>query len=388
MGDIILERDDQPNIMKLDDDEEAILNEIEIETMPLPTKPKHMMKPKVPKMPRMVSHAPDNLEAFTNPVKRTAPPKPPPEVNYDHGEEEDDMMFEDEGGDDYEMMGGGGGGGMDEQPSPGYSSIDDEKADLLNKLARLEKKGFNVNKKFSAYSDISELRTEYKRIMYSIEVEQSIRFSRRMLIACVTGVEFLNKRYDPFAIQLDGWSESVMENVDDYDGVFEELYSKYKTKMSVAPEIKLIMMLGGSAMMFHLTNSMFKTAIPNMNDVLKQNPDLVKNMVSAVQNTQARSGPAPDTTQRPVDTSGSREMTGPNIDLSSLMNGIMMPPPPPMNTSTLPPVREEIEHDDTESLSDIVSISGESTGGEVREVKVSKGKGKRGRPSKKNEVTL
>ena len=106
-----------------------------------------------------------------------------------------------------------------------------------------------------------------------------------MLVACVTGLEFLNKRYNPFEIQLEGWSESVMENVDDYDGVFEELYVKYSSKVIVAPEVKLIMMLGGSAMMFHLTNSMFKSVMPNMNDVIKQNPDLVKNMMSAVQNT-------------------------------------------------------------------------------------------------------
>jgi len=54
---------------------------------------------------------------------------------------------------------------------------------------------------------------------------------------------------------------------------------KYRSKVNVAPEIKLIMMLGGSAMMFHLTNSMFKSVMPNMNDVMKQNPDLVKNMM-------------------------------------------------------------------------------------------------------------
>jgi len=105
----------------------------------------------------------------------------------------------------------------------------------------------------------------------------------------------LNKRYNPFEVQLEGWSESVMENVDDYDGVFEELYVKYRSKVNVAPEVKLIMMLGGSAMMFHLTNSMFKSVMPNMNDVMKQNPDLVKNMMAAVQNTtRAPGGPATD----------------------------------------------------------------------------------------------
>ena len=299
-------------------------------------------------------------------------------------DEEDDMMMDDgpEVMEDY-----GGGGSPEEQPGEGYTSIEEEKADILNKLSRLEKKGFNVNKRLNAYSSITELRTELKRIMYGIETEQSIKFSRRMLIACVTGVEFLNKRYNPFDVQLEGWSESVMENVDDYDGVFEELYVKYRTKVAVAPEIKLIMMLGGSAMMFHLTNSMFKTAMPNMNDVLKQNPDLVKNMMNAVKNTQQRqAGAAPeDPTERPASPvdirTGRREMKGPGLDISSLMGGIMMPPMMPMNTR----ITEVTEEEDNESVSDIVSISGESTGGEVREVKIAK---PRKSKKKMNEVTL
>jgi hypothetical protein len=282
-----------------------------------------------------------------------------------------------------------GGGGGDDQPSAGYTSIEDEKADLLNKLARLTKKGFVVNQRLNAYSSVQELRTEYKRIMYGIEVDQSVKFSRRMMVACVSGLEFLNKRFNPIDLQLDGWSESVMENLDDYDGVFEELYVKYKTKMHVAPEVKLIMMLGGSAMMFHLTNSMFKAAIPNMSDVMKQNPELVKSMVQAVQNTKqpgapSGSGGAPEPVR--TDANGRREMKGPGFDISSLMGGIMMPPPPPMNTS-LPPVREVREEDD--SISDIVSVSGDSTGGEVRDVNMKAGARKRGQGrKKKNEVSI
>ena len=183
-----------------------------------------------------------------------------------------------------------------------------------------------------------------------------------------------------------------MENVDDYDGVFEELYNKYKTKVNVAPEVKLIMMLGGSAMMFHLTNSMFKSAIPNMNDVMKQNPDLVKNMMSAVQNTQPRQS-AEDPTQRPTkqaetfDSGGRREMNGPGLDISQLMGGIMMPPPPPMNTNIIEEKQAQIEEvvSDVDDLSDIVSIAGESTNGEVKEVSLKKTKGKR---SKKKEINL
>ena len=266
----------------------------------------------------------------------------------------------------------------------GYSSVDEEKSDLLNKLSRLEKKGFTVNKRLNAYSNVDELRTEVKRITYSIDVEQSIRFSRRMLVACVTGLEFMNKRYNPFEIQLEGWSESVMENVDDYDGVFEELYVKYRSKVSVAPEIKMIMMLGGSAMMFHLTNSMFKTALPNMNDVLKQNPDLLKNMMSAVQNTtRSTTGPAVDA---PVGGTGQYEMKGPGLDISSLMGGISMPPPPPMNTNL--GMAGTIQEEDDDDVSDIISVSGDSTGGEVRQVNVNSSKPKRTRRKKKTEINL
>ncbi len=387
MTDIILERDEMPNVMKLDSDEQALFNEIEISTeRPIPKRKPPKRKPR-----RMMEADPsDELEAFTNPIKMSAPKRPPPEV-VDYGEEqEDDMGMPDFDSDSEGGFEGGGGEGVSRSgmPSQGYTSVEDEKADLLNKLARLEKKGLSVNKKLNAYSNIEDLRTEYKRIKYSIEVDQSVRFSRRMLIACVTGAEFLNKRYNPLDLYLDGWSESVMENVDDYDGVFEELYNKYKTKVNVAPEVKLMMMLGGSGMMFHLTNSMFKAAIPNMNDVMKQNPDLVKNMISAVQTTAQNPRQAPeDPTNRPtsIDSSGRREMQGPGLDLSQLMGGISMPPPPPMNSTNIINQPEgQVDSDD--DLSDIVSVAGESTNGEVKEVKVSRGRGRKGKGKK--EVNL
>jgi hypothetical protein len=372
MDDIVLERATN-SVMKLDDDEQALLDEIQIE-------PTRIKKAKMPKMQRPAQRQqaePDiDLDAFTNPNKQTAPPRPPPAETFDYGDYPDQDQDEQQGN-QFEQ-------GGEEQPSAGYTSIDDEKADLLNKLARLSKKGFTVNQRLNAYSSVQELRTEFKRIMYGIEVDQSIKFSRRMMVACVSGLEFLNKRYNPIDVHLDGWSESVMENLDDYDGIFEELYVKYKTKMNVAPEVKLIMMLGGSAMMFHLTNSMFKAAIPNMSDVMKQNPELVKSMVQAVQNTK-NNQPAQPQAQATTDASGRREMKGPGFDISSLMGGIMMPPPPPMNTS-LPPVREVREEED--DISDIVSVSGDSTGGEVRDVSVKPSKKRGPGRKKKNEVSI
>jgi len=371
---IVLDRG-SATVMKLDADEQALMDEIEISS----SRPQPVKRPAPQssyRAPPPMQHQ-EAMDAFVNPNKQSAPQQTQMDEEIDYGE--DEPMFFDDADD--------GPGTMErsEMPSKGYNSIDEEKSDLLNKLGRLEKKGFAVNKRLNAYSSVDELRTEVKRITYSIDVEQSIRFSRRMLIACVTGLEFLNKRYNPFEIQLEGWSESVMENVDDYDGVFEELYVKYRSKVNVAPEVKLIMMLGGSAMMFHLTNSMFKTALPNMNDVLKQNPDLVKNMMSAVQNTTR--APTGSADAAPVGGTGQYEMQGPGIDISSLMGGMMMPPPP-MNTSTPKTTFETPPVEDDDDVSDIVSISGESTGGEVKEVNVESSKPKKTRRKKKTEINL
>jgi len=366
---IVLDRG-STTVMKLDADEQALMDEIQISAprpKPVPRPTKTAFRPPPP------SQHQEAMDAFVNPNKQSEPAQPQQNEEIDYGEDEEPTFYDDDEPPSQE-----------EQPTKGYTSVDEEKADLINKLGRLEKKGFAVNKRLNAYSNVEELRSEVKRITYSIDVEQSIRFSRRMLVACVTGLEFLNKRYNPFEIQLEGWSESVMENVDDYDGVFEELYVKYRSKVSVAPEVKLIMMLGGSAMMFHLTNSMFKSVMPNMNDVMKQNPDLVKNMMAAVQNTtRAPDGPA---TEAPVGGTGNYEMQGPGVDISSLMGGIMMPPPPPMNTTMGGGAQESVVDDD--DMSDIMSISGDSTGGEVKEVNVGASKPKRTRRKKKTEINL
>ena len=53
----------------------------------------------------------------------------------------------------------------------------------------------------------------------------------------------------------------MMENVNDYDEVFEELHDKYGESVKMAPELKLISMVAGSGFMFHLTNSLLTPGI-------------------------------------------------------------------------------------------------------------------------------
>jgi len=370
MEDFEIELDNNSEMMvDLDDDEQDLMNGVVLDA----TRRKRTNNPRMNDEP--IRTPASSFMAFANHGKQTpsARPPPPQEEPEDHGE-----GF----GEDY---GGGVGleGGYEEDaPSPGYKSIDDEKADLLNKITRLEKKGIRSMERLNMHSSVHDIRGEVKRMSYSIEVDQSVKMQRRMLIACVTGIEFLNKRYNPLDIHLDGWSESVMDGVDDYDDVFEELYVKYRGKAKMAPELKLMMMLGGSATMFHLTHSMFKSAMPQMNDVIKQNPDLIKNMMSAMANT-AKNAQERNVDPRPAPPIQRREVQGPNIDLSSLMSSFMNPQSTTrrdveeVRAPEVSPSEGAIEDD----ISDIVSVNGDS----VKDVEVSAPKKKRG---KKGKMTL
>ena len=167
-----------------------------------------------------------------------------------------------------------------------------EKAHLLNKFDKLRRMGIHIPQEFNFSSDLETMRHEYNKIKGQKELENSIKFQRKMLMACITGLEFLNNRFDPFDVKLNGWSESVHENINDYNEVFEELHEKYHTKTQMAPELKLLFMLGGSAFMFHLTNSMFKSQLPGLGDIMKQNPDLMRQFASAAMGSMGgQSGP-------------------------------------------------------------------------------------------------
>ena len=149
-----------------------------------------------------------------------------------------------------------------------------EKTELINKLQRLEKKGFPVSRKFTMDNSLDEIKAEFDRLVDARQLENSIKFQRQMMVGLVTGLEMMNEKFNPLDWKLDGWSESVHEGIEDFDEIFEELYDKYKGKGSMPPEMRLVMSLAGSGFMFHMSNSFFRKQAPSMDDIFAQNPQL------------------------------------------------------------------------------------------------------------------
>ena len=206
---------------------------------------------------------------------------------------------------------------MSNEPKLTKEELLREKFKFLRKLDALEKKGVELTKKYTMESNLAEMQGEYEMIMEEKAKQNSVKFQGNMMMAIINGIEFLNNRFDPFDVKLDGWGEQINENITDYDDIFSELHDKYKSKASMSPELKLLFQLGGSAMMVHMTNTMFKSAMPGMDDIMRQNPDLMRQFQSAAVNSMGQNNPG----------------------FGGFMSGLMEPqapsgrgPPPPMAT--------------------------------------------------------
>jgi len=374
----------------LSSDDSSVISDISYQK---PKKTKKVLRRK--EMPYQQRPQEHDYSAFSNPKKVA------PSVKNDYSESESSYQSsEEDNGSEHSFK----------KSKESWEDKQKMKQDLLMKIQSLEKKGFEFSKKFTMTSNYEEMMFEYQKIKHFVETQSAIKFSRRCLMACVTGLEFVNKRFDPFHIKLEGWSESVMENIDDYDNIFEKLHEKYGGKAEIAPEIELLLTLGGSAFMFHLTNTLLKG--PGMGGMLAQNnPNMMQSMMSAMsqgmkdmkppsgpqmanmfQNQQNPQQMGQNGFPKPMDTRppGRQEMRGPNID-PGLFNGTplatnhpsaniqkpMNPQPPPNLFYDNSPIKEDDRFSIASSDSSLSEISNLS---EVKSVTVRKNKnGKNGK---------
>lgn len=250
-----------------------------------------------------------------------------------------------------------------------------EKFKLLKKIESMERKGMEFSKKYNMESSYNEMKCEYDAIIEDKTKQASVKFQGNMMLSIVSGIEYLNGKFDPFDINLDGWGEQVTESLNDYDDIFGELYDLYKDKTHVSPWLKLMFQLGGSGLMVHMTNSLMKTAMPNMDDILRQNPDLMRQFQSAAVNSMGQSNPGfsgfmngvmnggmgtsanlnqggmgqPPAAQGPTPSGDFFSQSRGGNNMFGANSG-MMPPPPPRNPhSDLPPYKNQPSSNSTSS---------------------------------------
>jgi hypothetical protein len=204
-----------------------------------------------------------------------------------------------------------------------------EKYEILRKFERLSKLGVPLRKRFTIESPLEEMKMELEFIRKEKAMDQTIKQFCDWYITGMSAMEWSSKNVplmQAFGLKLDGLSESAQMNVADMEEDFEELYDLYGDKLKMHPLVRIPIRTCMMVYMVHLTNQMAqKSPIPNMDQILRTNPDIARQLATAAMQqqtqTQARAPPPP---------------SNPLSGLSSFMSGMVPPPPPPQQTNVRP----------------------------------------------------
>ena len=227
---------------------------------------------------------------------------------------------------------------MNSTPRMSDEHIMKEKYEILRKFERLSKLGVPIRKRFTLDSPLEEMKMELEFIRREKAMDQTIKQFCDWYITGMSAMEWSSKNVplvQAFGLKLDGLSESAQMNVADMEEDFEELYDLYGDKLKMHPLVRIPIRTCMMVYMVHLTNQMaMKAPIPNMDQILKSNPDIARQLSMAAMQQQTQSMKTAAPPPPPPYAPSSNPLAG----LSNFMSG-MIPPPPPQQTNVRPPVK-------------------------------------------------
>jgi Family of unknown function (DUF5767) len=233
-------------------------------------------------------------------------------------------------------------------PKLSEDAIAKRKYELLRKFERLGKMGVPIRKRFTMDSLLDEMELELEFVRKEKAMDSTIKQFSEWFITGMSALEWGSKNVNMmkmFGLQLDGLSQSAQMNVGDLEEDFEELYELYGDKMRMHPLVRIPMRTCFMVYMVHLTNQMaMKAPVPNIEEILRTNPDIARQMAAQAMQTQTQQFRQMGQQQQqqfipPPPPPSNNPLSG----LMSFLGGTTQPPPPESSIKTIParaPVRE------------------------------------------------
>jgi hypothetical protein len=134
--------------------------------------------------------------------------------------------------------------------------LQNEKIELLARITGLNRSGYPSTKKFTVKDDLDEIRYECYRLQRESNLKRSTKFMQKGFVSMTAFLEMLNQTYDPFRVNLDGFSKSIMLSIDEYTEIFEDIHHKWTGKSRFPPELHLVIAFVSSAVFHHAGNCM------------------------------------------------------------------------------------------------------------------------------------
>jgi hypothetical protein len=147
-----------------------------------------------------------------------------------------------------------------------------------------EKFGISLSKEYTINSDYNEMTAEIEFHTNFQKRRNGMEFWKSTFVYGAKGCEYLNKMFDPFGFDLNGWGDHFKSiDANSNDELFGELYDKYKSKLDgYSVEFRAILMFAGSAGAFVTANSI--SNVPGMNKIKETNPELFNKIRANVAN--------------------------------------------------------------------------------------------------------
>jgi hypothetical protein len=208
-----------------------------------------------------------------------------------------------------------------------------EKYEILRKFERLSKLGVPMRKRFTMDSPLEEMKMELEFIKREKSMDSTIKQFSEWFVTGMSGLEWGSKNVQmlrAFGLQLDGLSEAAQMNVVDLEDDFEELYDLYGENLKMHPLVRIPLRTCMMIYMVHLTNQMTRKApIPNIDDIMRQNPDIARQLASAAMQQQTQQMRGSASVPMPAAPPPTASNVNPLAGLMSFMQQSVPPAPPP-----------------------------------------------------------
>lgn len=148
-----------------------------------------------------------------------------------------------------------------------------EKKELIYEFWKMEKNGIPVSKKWTQEDNIFEMRFEYYKLRSETNLQEKVRFIWNLFTMFNGIAQLANEKLNPFGISMDGWTETLEQDKNDYEALLRKMYKQISHKWVLKPHIQFLMMFGGQFINF-IGPRIFKKFGDDKNVEMKQQKTL------------------------------------------------------------------------------------------------------------------
>ena len=207
-----------------------------------------------------------------------------------------------------------------------------EKYEMLNKFERMQRMGVPMRKRFTVDSPLDEMKVEMEFLKKERNKDKSIKQFCDWYVTGMSGLEWSSSHVplvQAFGLKLDGLSSAAQMNVGEMEDDFEELVDEFGDKLVPPVWARIPIRIAMAIYMCHITNQMVaQSPVPNIDQILKTNPDIARQLATAHMQQQTQ------TMRHPAQQPAVQQNT-----MSSFMSGFLPPQGPPPQTVKMPTIK-------------------------------------------------